>query len=257
MTTKPGLQTRQCEPGSPAAARPSPANGPPADYAARPSPADGRPADHARNEVLAGSSVDLPSGEVLAGSSVDQPPDEVLIQQSLLVAERFGPLFDRHASAVHRYLARRIGSDADDLLAETFLIAFRRRAAYRKLHVNVRPWLFGIATNVLRRHARQEKRRYRALARVPADPGAEAYATDDALGRLDAQSLRRDLAAALAALKRGDRDVLLLSAWAELSYNEIAAVLDIPVGTVRSRLNRARRVTRAALSITITSEEGA
>lgn len=243
MTTKPGLRTRQREPGSPAAARPSPADGP--------------PADHVPERVLDGSAVDqLPEG-ALDGSPVDQPPDEVLIQQSLLVAERFGPLFDRHASAVHRYLARRIGSDADDLLAETFLIAFRRRATYRKLHVNVRPWLFGIATNVLRRHARQEKRRYRALARVPADPGGEAHATDDALGRLDAQSLRRDLAAALAALKRGDRDVLLLSAWAELSYNEIAAVLNIPVGTVRSRLNRARRVTRAALSVTVTSEERA
>lgn len=243
MTTKPGLRTRQREPGSPAAARPS--------------PADGSPTDHVPDRVLDGSAVDqLPEG-ALDGSPVDQPSDEVLIQQSLLVAERFGPLFDRHASAVHRYLARRIGSDADDLLAETFLIAFRRRATYRKLHVNVRPWLFGIATNVLRRHARQEQRRYRALARVPADPGGEAYATDDALGRLDAQSLRRDLAAALAALKRGDRDVLLLSAWAELSYIEIAAVLNIPVGTVRSRLNRARRVTRAALSVTITSEERA
>jgi RNA polymerase sigma factor (sigma-70 family) len=189
------------------------------------------------------------------GPPADQPPDEVLIQQSLLVAERFGPLFDRHATVVHRYLARRIGPDADDLLAETFLIAFRQRATYRKLHVDVRPWLFGIATNVLRRHARQEKRRYQALARAAVDRSGEPHATDDAVGRLDAQSLRRDLSAALAALNRGDRDVLLLTAWAELSYAEIAAVLNIPVGTVRSRLNRARRVTREALNITFTSEE--
>jgi RNA polymerase sigma factor (sigma-70 family) len=185
----------------------------------------------------------------------DQPPDEVLIQQSVLVAERFGPLFDRHAAAVHRYLARRIGSHADDLLAETFLIAFRRRATYRQVHVEVRPWLFGIATNVLRRHVRQEERRYRALARAAADRTGEPSLADDTVGRVDAQSLRRDLSAALATLNRGDRDVLLLTAWAQLSYVEIAHVLNIPVGMVRSRLNRARRATREALDSTVTTEE--
>jgi RNA polymerase sigma factor (sigma-70 family) len=179
----------------------------------------------------------------------------VLIQQSLLVAERFGPLFDRHGAVVHRYLARRIGSHADDLLADTFLIAFRRRATYRQLHVNVRAWLFGIATNVLRRHVRQEERRYRALTRAAVDNSGEPTLADDTAGRIDAQLLRRDLSAALAALNRGDRDVLLLTAWAELSYAEIAAVLNIPVGTVRSRLNRARRVTREALHHTWTSKE--
>jgi RNA polymerase sigma-70 factor (ECF subfamily) len=175
-------------------------------------------------------------------------PDTVLLEDSVRVPERFGPLFDRHAPAVHHYLARRIGDAADDLLAETFLIAFRRRAEYRPLHLEVRPWLFGIATNLLHRFVRQEARRYRALARMPADRAGPGLA-DEAADRVDAQALRRALAAALAALKPGDRDVLLLVAWAQLSYLEIAAALGIPVGTVRSRLHRARHLTRTALDL--------
>jgi len=174
--------------------------------------------------------------------------DDVLILESIGRPERFAPLFDRHAAAVHRYLARRIGAAADDLLAETFLVAFRRRASYQPRHVEVRPWLFGIATNVLRRHVRQEERRYRALARATAQE-TRLHVDDPPEERLDAQALRAKLAAALAALKPADRDVLLLLAWAQLSYVEIAATLDIPVGTVRSRLNRARNLTRAALGL--------
>ncbi|RZU76058.1 RNA polymerase sigma factor (sigma-70 family) [Micromonospora kangleipakensis] len=143
-------------------------------------------------------------------------------------------------------MAHRIGEPADDLLAETFLVAFRRRASYRPMQLDVRPWLFGIATNVLHRHVRQEDRRYRALARARLlETGSHADDLPD--DRLDAQALRAELAAAPAALKPADRDVLLL-AWAQLSYAEIAAALDIPIGTVRSRINRARRLTRAALS---------
>ena len=161
-------------------------------------------------------------------------------------AGAFGPLFDRHAVPVHRYLARRIGAPADDLLAETFLVAFRRRASYTS-DVGVRPWLFGIATNLVRRHVRTEERRYRALARLAAGEVAPPV-IEDAIDRLDAGALRRDLALALASLHRRDRDVLLLTAWADLSYEQIAAVLDIPLGTVRSRLHRARRLTRLALA---------
>lgn len=176
-----------------------------------------------------------------------QVADDVLVRESIREPERFAPLFDRHAAAVHRYLARRIGEPADDLLAETFLVAFRRRASYLPMQLDVRPWLFGIATNVLHRHVRQEDRRYRALARARLlETGSHADDLPD--DRLDAQALRAELAAALAALKPGDRDVLLLLAWAQLSYAEIAATLDIPIGTVRSRINRARRLTRAALS---------
>ncbi|MEU4158064.1 RNA polymerase sigma factor [Actinoplanes sp. NPDC026670] len=182
--------------------------------------------------------------------------DDVLIRESMREPEQFAPLFDRHAVAIHRYLARRIGTPADDLLAETFLIAFRRRAAYQPQGLEVRPWLFGIATNVLHRHVRQEERRYRALARVAREQAAP-HDDDRADDRVDAAALRADLAAALAKLKPGDRDALLLLAYAQLSYAEIAATLDIPVGTVRSRINRARKVTRAALEPAITFDPSA
>jgi RNA polymerase sigma-70 factor (ECF subfamily) len=176
-----------------------------------------------------------------------QPSDTELIARSATEPELFAGLFDRHAAAVHRYLGRRVGDLADDLLSETFLIAFRRRAAYRPEHVEVRPWLIGIATNVVHGHRRSEQRRYRALARASAEPPQAGPATDESHDRVVAEAMRAPLAAALAGLKDRDRDVLLLFAYAQLSYEEIAAVLDVPLGTVRSRLNRARRQTRAAL----------
>ncbi|NEK84865.1 RNA polymerase sigma factor [Blastococcus saxobsidens] len=175
------------------------------------------------------------------------PSDAELIARSLDDPEAFAPLFDRHAATVHRYLGRRVGELADDLLSETFLIAFRRRAAYRADHVEVRPWLLGIATNLVHVHGRTEQRRYRALAREAGRHPGTAAGPDDSADRLDAEALRGPLAAALAKLKAPDRDALLLLAWGQLGYEEIAAVLDVPVGTVRSRLHRARRQTRAAL----------
>jgi RNA polymerase sigma factor (sigma-70 family) len=175
-----------------------------------------------------------------------QRTDAELIASSVEDPEQFATLFDRHAGTVHRYLGRRVGDLADDLLSETFLIAFRRRAAYRAEHVEVRPWLLGIATNVVHGHARTERRRYRALARSGPEPATPAGA-EEIHARVDAAALRGPLAAALAGLKERDRDVLLLVAWGQLGYEEVAAVLDVPVGTVRSRLNRARRQTRASL----------
>ncbi|WP_233491265.1 RNA polymerase sigma factor [Blastococcus sp. TBT05-19] len=175
------------------------------------------------------------------------PSDAELMVRSLDDPEAFAPLFDRHAVTVHRYLGRRVGDLADDLLSETFLVAFRRRAAYRADHVEVRPWLLGIATNLVHGHVRTEQRRYRALAREAARPEGQAAVPEDSADRLDAEALRGPLAAALAKLKAHDRDALLLLAWGQLGYEEIAAVLDVPVGTVRSRLHRARRQTRAAL----------
>ncbi len=175
------------------------------------------------------------------------PTDAELIAGSVEDPEQFAALFDRHATTVHRYLGRRVGELADDLLSETFLIAFRRRAAYRPDHVEVRPWLLGIATNVVHGHQRTERRRYRALARQAGRPEEHGVDPADSGDRLAAEALRGPLAAALAGLKARDRDALLLLAWGQLGYEEIAAVLDIPIGTVRSRLNRARRQTRAAL----------
>jgi RNA polymerase sigma factor (sigma-70 family) len=182
------------------------------------------------------------------------PTDAELMAGSVADPEQFAALFDRHATAVHRYLGRRVGELADDLLSETFLIAFRRRSAYRAERVDVRPWLLGIATNLVHAHARTERRRYRALARSGAEPATSA-GSDDANARVDAAALRGPLAAALAGLKERDRDVLLLFAWGQLGYDEIATVLDVPIGTVRSRLNRARRQTRAALAPSCPAEE--
>lgn len=182
------------------------------------------------------------------------PGDAELMARSIADPEQFAPLFDRHAASVHRYLGRRVGELADDLLSETFLVAFRRRAAYRPDHVEVRPWLLGIATNVVHGHVRTERRRYRALARAAARPEEHGPDPADSGDRLAAEALRGPLAAALAGLKPRDRDALLLLAWGDLGYEEIAAVLDVPIGTVRSRLHRARRLTRAALEATTLSD---
>jgi len=165
-----------------------------------------------------------------------------------LIDNDFGALFDRHAVAVYRYLARRIGvTAADDLLAQTFLVAFERRSNYDRARPDARPWLYGIATNLLRRHLREEVRQYRAWARTGIDPVVAEGHADRVADRVDASAWSGNLATALARLKAPDRDVLLLFAWGSLSYEEIAQALDIPVGTVRSRLHRARAAVRAAL----------
>lgn len=152
----------------------------------------------------------------------------------------FATIFDRHYDAIHRYLARRVGPDlADDLAAETFTEAFDVRHRFDTVHPNARPWLFGIATNLLRHHYRAEARRLRAYARLD-PPAAPADASDEIETRLDAEGAGPAIAAAVGRLSADERNVLLLFAWADLRYEEIAVALRIPIGTVRSRLNRAR-----------------
>lgn len=170
--------------------------------------------------------------------------DAELIKASLRVPERFALIFDRHAPHIQRYLARRLGQQvADDLVAETFLAAFAKRERYDATRHDARPWLYGIATNLVGQHRRDEVRRGRALADGP-DVGDHA---DRVTADVAARGLRPVLAGALAALSAEDRDVLLLVAWEQLSYLEVAEALSVPVGTVRSRLNRARRKVREAL----------
>ncbi|MFC4858097.1 RNA polymerase sigma factor [Actinophytocola glycyrrhizae] len=129
------------------------------------------------------------SGAAPPGSS---PADERLLADSLHEPERFSGLFDRYAPVVHGYLSRRVGTLADDLLSETFLLAFRGRDGYDPARGPVRAWLFGIATNLLRRHARDEERRYRAFGRAAAAlaPAANEFDTSTA-SRVDAQALVR------------------------------------------------------------------
>ena len=173
--------------------------------------------------------------------------DAALIEQSWAKPERFALIFERYFGQVHQYLARRVGDKiADDLAAEVFVAAFAQRQRYDTARDCARPWLYGIATNLIGTHRRQEQRRYRALARTAAtaeSPSDEDQVTD----RVSASAAGPALAAALAALDAGDRDVLLLIALAGLDYQEAAQALGIPYGTVCSRLNRARRRLREAL----------
>jgi RNA polymerase sigma-70 factor, ECF subfamily len=172
--------------------------------------------------------------------------DAALIELSRHAPESFGVLFDRHAPGISRYISRRLGPDAaDDLVAETFLVAFRKRGHYDMACPDARPWLYGIATRLIGRHRRNEVRFFRAIARTGVDPAAEPVA-DQVTDRIAAQAARRELAAALAGLSRGQRDVLLLVA-SGLGYQEAARALGVPVGTVSSRLIRARRKVREAL----------
>ena len=172
--------------------------------------------------------------------------DATLIARSLEVPECFGALYDRHAEAISRYVARRLGPDAaDDLVAETFLVAFRRRARYDIAHADARPWLYGIATRLIGRHRRDEMRFFRAIARTGVDPAAEPIA-DEVTNRIAAQAARRELAGALARLSQAQRDVLLLVA-SGFGYEEVALALEVPAGTVSSRLVHARRKVREAL----------
>jgi RNA polymerase sigma factor (sigma-70 family) len=175
--------------------------------------------------------------------------DATVILRSRTDPPAFAELYDRHAAALHAYLHRRLGpSTADDLVAETFIVAFARRHAYDLERLDARPWLYGIASRLISRHRRSEGRMLRAFARTGVDPVADAaHGAERTLDRVHAHGHGPALAGALAALKPPDREVLLLIAWAELSYEEVAAALEIPVGTVRSRLNRARRQLREAL----------
>jgi RNA polymerase sigma-70 factor (ECF subfamily) len=176
--------------------------------------------------------------------------DATAITRSLREPECFATVFDRYYSRIHGYVARRLGqSVADDVAAETFLIAFAQRERYDVAHPDARPWLYGIASNLIARHHRAEQRRYRALARAGVDEVSDGHADRVAI-RLDAQSRRGPLAAALAGISKKDRDVLLLVAWADLTSEEAGQALGIPAGTARSRLHRARTKIRAALDRT-------
>ncbi|WP_067481509.1 RNA polymerase sigma factor [Actinomadura hibisca] len=181
----------------------------------------------------------------------DAPPDELddaeLIRLSGDDPERFAALFDRYARQIHHYAARRLGTQAaDDIMAETFLTAFRRRATYDRTRPLARPWLYGIASTLIARHRRDEERHYRALRRTGLDPLPEPMA-ETVVSRVAAEQDERRMAGVLAKLPAGDRDVLLLVAWGGLSYEEVAEALSVPAGTVASRLSRARRKLKAAL----------
>ena len=191
--------------------------------------------------------IDQSAVTMLTEITDERVTDTTLVARSLSDPEAFAELFDRHAALIHRYAARRLGAQAaDDVMAETFAVAFQRRRDYDLERVDARPWLYGIATNLIRNHRRAEARRWRAMAREVGGAASEPEA-DSAAARVTAQAARGDLARVLAGLPSRQRDVLLLYAWAELEYEEIAQALGLPVGTVRSRLHRARAAMKEGL----------
>jgi len=162
-------------------------------------------------------------------------------------------LYEEHVDAIHTYVARRIGRDlAADVTAETFRIAIDQRQSFDPARGSARAWLFGIATNLIRRHWRTEERRLRAMARsVPRGDHSGDQAgdlIDRVAERVDAGSDVRAALAAVAALESADRELLVLIVWEELRHDEVAQVLGIPTGTVRSRLHRIRRQLRESMS---------
>lgn len=168
--------------------------------------------------------------------------DGEIIRRSREDARAFAELYDRHARAITGFAIRRVGDHAaDDIVNETFLTAFRRLKAYDLREDNALPWLFGIASNMVRRHRAQEARHWRVLAQLP---GWEQDSSDDIDGFDRAMDARRELARlapAIGSLSFRDREALMLYATGELTYEEIARAVGVPVGTIRSRLNRVRR----------------
>lgn len=168
--------------------------------------------------------------------------DAEILRRSRLDPIVFGDLFDRHAVAVHRYLARRTGNAADDLLSEVFLRALEARIRARPHESDsALPWLYGIARNVIRSHLRSRDRPI-------VGPPNECVDWDAVDARLDASAVAEDLRQALAELSDIEREVLLLVSWEQLTITEAAEALGISATTARSRLHRARARAAAALA---------
>lgn len=173
--------------------------------------------------------------------------DGEAIAASLVEPRAFGVVFERHFGAILRYLRRRLDDQpAEEATAQTFFVAFDERGRFDRERADARPWLFGIATNIAHRHRRSEIRELRAVAALGADASTSH---DGSEAKIDAERMRGALARCLAELPAEESDVLYLLVWAELDQPEIAAALDIPLGTVKSRLSRARRRVREALGL--------
>jgi RNA polymerase sigma factor (sigma-70 family) len=154
----------------------------------------------------------------------------------------FGQIFDEHARAVYRYAVRVTGdwAEAEDVVSLTYLEAWRLRKRLRPDAGSVRPWLLGIATNVLRNTRRAARRHQKAMTRLPPRRVVPDFA-DELVGRMADTELLAAARVALTRLRPAEREVLALCVWAALEHAEVAEALGVPVGTVRSRLSRARR----------------
>ncbi|HEX5729684.1 sigma-70 family RNA polymerase sigma factor [Microbacterium sp.] len=170
-------------------------------------------------------------------------PDSEIIRRSIEVPSAFAELFERHARVIGAFAARRVGRDvAEDILSETFLVAFRRRRDFDPSWDSAKPWLLGIASRLIGKHRGREAAQWRAFQASASEVEPSTDGAIDVVGtRADAAADLRALAPRIAALAARDRDTLLLYAWGDLTYEQIAVAQGIPVGTVRSRLNRVRR----------------
>jgi RNA polymerase sigma-70 factor (ECF subfamily) len=187
---------------------------------------------------------------------VEDESDAAVITASLDSPVRFGAIFDRHATVLHRYLVRRLGPDeAESMVGEVFRIAFEKRDTYDVHRPTARPWLYGIATNLLAKHRRREARRIHAVARLAAQRVPPLDLADGVSGVVDAAEMWPRVAAAVTALPEPERDALVLHVWEGLSYEEVADALGVPVGTVRSRLHRARGRLREPASVSGREED--
>ena len=155
----------------------------------------------------------------------------------------FGILFERHAGRIYNYCFRRTGdwALAEDLTSATFLVAWRTHGRARLRAESALPLLYGIATNALRNQRRSLKRARAAFCRVPLAPADEPDFSEDAESRIDDQAAMRELLALFSRLPRREQDVIALCEWSGLAYEDAAAALGVPIGTVRSRLSRGRR----------------
>jgi RNA polymerase sigma factor (sigma-70 family) len=164
--------------------------------------------------------------------------------------EAFGELFERHAPRVYGFCARRTGSlsVAEDLTSIVFLEAWRRRASVDISRTTVLPWLLGVANNVARNWQRALRRHDAALSRLAADPSGSIY-EDEIAARLDVERSLVEARRVIDELPAGERDVVALVLWGGLSYEQAAETLAVPLGTVRSRLSRARRRLRRSLPL--------
>jgi RNA polymerase sigma factor (sigma-70 family) len=181
---------------------------------------------------------------------MEQPTDAELLARSRDEPGAFAGVYERYATTIYRYAARRVGpNDAESLMAETFRIAFERRMTYDTTRAVARPWLYGIATNLVARHRRTEARRLRALARLDTGDATNDDSSDRVIDAVAAAKQLPDVVRAIRRLPASDRDALLLHVWEHLSYDDVATALDIPVGTVRSRINRARTKLRELTAV--------
>lgn len=180
-------------------------------------------------QVPAHHSTLLTDAEIIAASGDD--PDA------------FGEIFNRYFQPIRAFVVSRVGaSDGPDLAAQVFVLAFERRHTFNQDYATAKPWLYGIAANLVRRHFRKHTRGRRAFQRLAGRDQAHLVSDPmpDVEAQLDAADRSSRMRAALAQLRPQDRDIILLATWEGLTYAEIAESLGVPVGTVRSRLARSR-----------------